>query len=47
MIETINAIVGGGIIVLNLIPFILKQYRYLFLTALVSVLMAVVLQMVR
>lgn len=47
MIETINAIVGGGIIVLNLIPFLIKQYRYLFLTAMVSMLMVVVLQVLR
>lgn len=47
MIEAINAVVGGGVVVLNLIPFILKQYRYLLLTGMISILMVVVLQMVR
>lgn len=47
MIEAINAIVGGGVVVLNLIPFLLKQYRYLLLTGMISILMVMVLQMVR
>lgn len=36
MIEIINAITGIGIIILNLIPFITKQSKYLFLTILTS-----------
>ena len=47
MIETINAIVGGGVVVLNLIPFLLKKYRYLLLTGLLSILMVIVLSALR
>ncbi|MBI4155540.1 hypothetical protein HY498_05660 [Candidatus Woesearchaeota archaeon] len=36
MIDIINTIVGVGVIVLNLIPFILKKPKYLFLTIIVS-----------
>lgn len=36
MIELINAIIGGGVIVLNLIPFIIKKPKYLSLTIIVS-----------
>jgi hypothetical protein len=36
MIEPINAILGGGIIVLNAIPFVIKKPKYLFLTILIS-----------
>ena len=43
MAETINVIIGSGIIILNLIPFILKKTKYLFLTILVSLLMLLLL----
>ena len=36
MVETLNLIGGSGIIVLNLIPFILRRPNLLFLTAFVS-----------
>lgn len=36
MPETINLIAGIGIIVLNLIPFIMKKPKYIFITILVS-----------
>ena len=39
MPETINIIIGVGVIILNLIPFITKKYKYLFLTILVSLIM--------
>ena len=38
MIE-INQIVGIGIIVLNILPFIIKKPKYLFLTSLISLIM--------
>ncbi|MBI5073454.1 hypothetical protein HZA99_06580 [Candidatus Woesearchaeota archaeon] len=34
-----NEIVGGGIIVLNLVPFIFRKPKYLLITAIVSLLM--------
>ncbi len=37
--ETINVIIGVGVIILNLIPFILRKSRYVLLTGLVSLLM--------
>ncbi len=39
MTETINVVIGSGIIILNLVPFVMKKPKYLFLTILVSVLM--------
>ncbi len=39
MVELLNTIIGAAIIVLNLIPFILRKPKYLFLTILVSLLM--------
>lgn len=39
MVETINVVIGSGIIILNIIPFVMKKPKYLFLTILVSVLM--------
>lgn len=39
MAETINIIIGIAVIILNLIPFIIKKHKYLFLTILISVLM--------
>ena len=47
MIETINAIVGSGVVVVNLIPFIIRKCRYLLLTSLVSILMLFVLNAFR
>ena len=43
MTNVINIIIGGGIIVLNIIPFILKKPKYLFLTILVSLMMLLLL----
>lgn len=43
MIEIINLIVGGGIVILNLIPFIIKKTRYLFLTIAISFFMVLLL----
>lgn len=40
MAEAINIIIGTGIIILNLIPFLIKKPKYLFLTILVSLLLA-------
>jgi hypothetical protein len=39
MPDNINLIVGVGIIILNLIPFVVKKPKYLFLTILVSLIM--------
>ncbi len=39
MVETINLIIGISVIVLNLIPFVIKKPKYLFLTSLVSFIM--------
>lgn len=36
MIEPINAILGGGIIILNAIPFVIKKPKYLSLTIIIS-----------
>ena len=38
-----NQIVGGGIIILNIIPFLLKKPKYLLITSIVSLLMLFVL----
>lgn len=38
MVEIIDAIIGSGIIVLNLLPFVFKKPKYLFITGLISVL---------
>jgi len=43
MIELINLIAGAGIIVLNLIPFIMRKPRYLILTSVVSLLIILAL----
>lgn len=42
MVE-INIIIGIGIIVLNLIPFIMKKPKYIFITILVSLLILLIL----
>lgn len=47
MMETINTIIGLGIIVLNSLPFLLKKTKYLFLTILVSLLMLLLLSYFR
>ncbi len=36
MVEALNLIGGGGVVILNLIPFILRKPDLLFLTAIVS-----------
>lgn len=36
MIKLINVIIGGGVIVLNAIPFIIKKPKYLSLTIIIS-----------
>ncbi len=47
MAEAINIAVGAGIIVINLIPFIVKKPKYLLLTAIVTVIMLFLLMMVK
>ncbi len=32
----LNHIVGAGIIILNIIPFLIKESRYVYLTAIIS-----------
>ncbi|MBU2638052.1 MAG: hypothetical protein KJ955_03705 [Nanoarchaeota archaeon] len=39
MADAVNITIGIGVIVLNLIPFVLKKPKLLFLTALLSLLM--------
>lgn len=34
-----EVIIGGGVVILNLVPFLLKKQKYLFLTAIISVMM--------
>jgi len=34
-----NQVVGAGIVVLNILPFILRKPKYLLLTAIVSLIM--------
>lgn len=36
MVEALNLIGGGGVAILNLIPFILRKPNLLFLTSIVS-----------
>jgi len=43
MIELINLIIGSGIIILTLIPFILKKYDLLLLTSIIAFIMTVLL----
>ncbi|MBI2040756.1 MAG: hypothetical protein HYT16_01515 [DPANN group archaeon] len=43
MVEAINAIIGSGVAVINLIPFIVKQPKYLLLTSVISLLMLLLL----
>jgi len=43
MIEPVNLVVGVGIIIINLIPFILKKPRLLTLTSVVSLLIILLL----
>ncbi len=38
-----NQIIGGGIIVLNLLPFIIKKPKYLLVTAIISLLLLFIL----
>ncbi len=39
MVEIINAIIGMGVIVLNIIPFVIKKPKYILLTAILSFIM--------
>jgi len=43
MAEFVDVIIGGGVVVINLLPFLIKQYKYVFLTALVSLLLLLLL----
>jgi hypothetical protein len=45
MVEIINTIIGVGIVILNIIPFIIKKPKYLFLTILVSLIMLFLLSL--
>ncbi len=38
MVDILDTVIGSGIVVINLFPFLLKQQKYVFLTALVSLL---------
>ena len=42
MVEA-NIIIGTGIIILNLIPIILKKYKYLILTGVISLFLVLLL----
>jgi len=45
MIElTPNIIIGSLIIIINLIPFIIKKPKYLLLTSILSILLALILK---
>ncbi len=35
----INHVIGIGIIILNLVPFIIKKPKYLFVTSIISLIM--------
>jgi len=43
MTNTLNVIMGAGIIVLNIIPFLIRKPKYLFLTTLISLVMLLLL----
>ena len=43
MIETLNLIIGLAIILINLLPFVFKEYKYLLVTGLLSVLLSLML----
>ena len=43
MIEPINAVIGGGVIILNSIPFIFKKPKLLLITSIVSFLLILLL----
>jgi hypothetical protein len=43
MAEWLNMIMGSAVVALNLIPFALKQTKYIFLTSLVSLLLLLLL----
>ncbi len=47
MAELVNIMVGVAIIILNLIPFALRKPKYLFLTIIVSLLLALLLMFFR
>lgn len=34
-----NVIIGGAVVVLNLIPLLTRKYKYLFLTAVLSLIL--------
>ena len=38
MLDWLNVIIGGGIIAFNIFPFVIKQPKYIFLTAITSML---------
>ena len=46
VLETINVIVGTGIIILNLIPFILRKPKWLILTIAISLFLTLALILV-
>jgi len=42
--STPNIIVGSLIVIINLIPFIMKKPKYLLLTSILSILLALILK---
>jgi hypothetical protein len=43
---TPNIVIGSLIIILNAIPFIIRKYKYLILTSLISLLLVLLLKFV-
>jgi len=43
MTNTLNITIGVGIIILNIIPFLIRKPKYLFITIMVSLLMLLLL----
>ncbi len=46
VLETANLIVGAGVIILNLIPFILRKLKWLILTIAISLFLILALILV-
>lgn len=38
-LEILNVVIGLGVIVLNLIPLVLRRYKYLIVTAILSLIL--------
>jgi len=46
MIETQNAIIGGLIIIINLIPLVTKKYKLIYLTSILSLFLILILNII-